>query len=294
VTTLPGIAQDLKRVVPMSSESFEALRLGGREVIHPLVLSHGSPNSDFFPVLDLGADRMRFMRESAEGYTGLTNGRFDVVAALSGRRAGFGSIGVPAVPEVGRPSALALGTRLRAMRTLPSSVTDQIPRDEELRGALYRLDQLDRVMAIPRPPADWHSWMQSVVDVDADIHGGTAGVVDTAFFASVRRFAASQGAPVEARAAVEFLHGIGAWDWPKAAIASEALIATTDSVQWIPETLLRNGAAVSYVMLGDTAGATGVLRTFARRTSNDRFRESMIASYLVYQDTVLRRRRGWQ
>lgn len=294
VVTLPGIAHDLRRVVPLGAESFEALRLGGREVLHPLVLSHGSANSDFFPVLDLGAERMRFMHESADGYTGLTDGRFDVVAALTGRRAGFGSIGVAAVPEVGRPVALSLGTRLRAIRTLPASVTDQMPRDEELRAALYRRDQLDRVSAATSPPADWHSWMKAVVEVDADLHGGTAGVADTAFFGSMRRFAASQGAPVEARAGVEFLHGIGTWDWAKSATASETLIATSDSVEWIPEVLLRNGAAVSYIMLGDTTGARDVLRKFARRTFDDRFRERMIASFLVYQDTALRRRRGWK
>jgi spermidine synthase len=294
VTALPGIAQDLRRVVALGPESFEALRLGGREVLHPLVLSHGSPNSDFFPVLDLGAERMRFMHESADGYTDLTEGRFDVVAALTGRRAGFGSIGVAAVPEVARPVALSLGTRIRAMRTLPAGVTAQIPRDEALRRALYRLDQLERVSTATRPPADWHAWMHAVVETDADLHGGTAGVVDTAFFQRIRQFAANQGAPLEARAGVEFLQGIGAWDWPKAAVASQTLIATSDTVEWVPETLLRNGAAVSYIMLGDTTGAKDVLRKFARRTGEDRFRERMIASFLVYRDTTLRRKRGWK
>ncbi len=294
VTSLPGIARDLRHVVPIGAETFEALRLGGRDVLHPLMLSHGSSNSDFFPVLDLGAERTRFMHEDAEGYNSLTEGRFDVVAALSGRRAGFGSIGATAVPEVARPVALALGVRLRAMRTLPQSVTDQMPRDEDLRAALYRRDQLDRMTATPRPPADWHSWMKAVVEVDEDLHGGTAGVADTGFFGTMRRFAAGHGAPVEARAGIEFLNGIAAWDWPKAAISSEALVATTDSIEWIPDFLLRNGAAVAYTMIGDTTGARDVLRTFARRTNDDRFRERVIASYLVYQDTALRRRRGWK
>jgi len=294
VTRFPGIAHDLRHVVAVGPESFEALRLGGRAALHPMVLSHGIANSDYFPVLDLGAERMRFMHESADGYTGLSEGRFDVVAALTGRRAGFGRHAVTATPEIARPSALSLGTRIRAVRTLPSAVVAQLPRDEDLRAALYRVDDLERLSTSSRPPADWHSWMDAVVQVDADLHSGTAGVVDSGFFDKIRRFAAAQGAPAEARAGIEFLQGIGAWNWPQAAVASKTLISSADSVEWIPTLLLRNGAAVSYVMLADTAGAADVLRTFAKRTPDDRIRERLIASYLVYQDATLRKRRGWR
>lgn len=294
VTQYPGITQDLRKVLPMNAETFEALRLGGRDVLHPIVLGHGAANSDFFPVLDLNAERMRFMHESADGYMELTEGRFDVVAALTGRRAGFGRLTVNAVPEVERPTALALGTRLRALRTMDPVTAAQLPRGEDLRAALYRRDALERMTATSRAPEDWHEFIGAVVDVDKDIHSGTAGVIDSAFFDRTRSFAARTGAPAEARAAIEFLQGIGAWDWPRAAVASKTLIASTDSLGWIPDVLLRNGAAVSYIMLRDTTNAKEVLRTFARRTYDDPFRERMIASFLVYSDTTLRRRRGWQ
>ena len=294
VTQYPGIAQDLRKVLPMGPETFEALRLGGRAVLHPIVLGHGAANSDFFPVLDLGAERMRFMHESAEGYMDLTAGRFDVVAALTGRRAGFGTISVSAVPEVERPTSLALGTQLRAMRTMEPGVAAMLPRSEGLREALYRRDALERMTASMRAPDDWHEYIGAVVEVDKDLHSGTAGVVDSAFFERNRSFAARTGAPAEARAAIEFLQGIGAWDWPRTAVASQALLASTDSVEWIPDVLLRNGAAVAYIMLRDTTNAKEVLRTFARRTYDDPFRERMIASFLVYSDTTLRRRRGWR
>jgi spermidine synthase len=289
-----GIAKDLRTVVPFGEESFEALRLAGREILHPLVLSHGAPNSDFFPVLDLGAERMRFMHEEAEGYTGLTDGRFDVVAALTGRRADFGRLGATPTPEIGRPVALALGAQIRAIRGLPDSIVGHIPRDENLRNALYRLDQLERVSTGPKPPADWHAWMADVVAVDADLHSGTAGVVDSAFFNRIRSFAARTGAPNEARASIDFLQGIGAWNWPQAVVAAEALIASMDSVEWIPDVLLRNGAAVGYIMLNDTTGSKKVLQEFAKRTTDDFFRERLISSYLVYKNPVLRKRRGWE
>lgn len=294
VTKFPGIAKDVERVVPLTPESFEALRLGGRSVLHPVLLNRAAANSDYFPVLDLGAERMRFVRESADGYTGLSAGRFDVVAALSGRRAGFGSSAISPTPEVPRSEALSLGARLRAMRTLPPAVSAQLPRDEALRNALYRRDELERSIGVGRPPADWHAWMNSVLAVDADIHSGTGGVVDTSFFQGLRQYTTRTAAPVEARAAVDFLHGIGAWNWPEAAVASKALLSSTDSIGWLPDPILRNGAAVSFIMLRDTAGAADVLRRFARRTSADGFRERLIASYLVYQNPVLRRKRGWK
>ena len=294
VTGFPGIAADLRRVVPLLPESFESLRLGGRGVLHPMLLNRGAANSDFFPVLDLGAERMRFMRESAEGYTGLSSGRFDVVAALSGRRAGFGRSGMAATPEVPRSEALALGARLRAMRSLPPSVVAQMPRDADLRAALARAEVLDLVTATGRPPSDWHSWMTSVLEVDADIHGGTAGVVDSAFFERLRQYTTRTSAPMEARAALDFLSGIGAWNWPQAVVAAKALMSSADSLGWIPDPLLRNGATVGYIMLRDTTGAKEVLRRFARRTQADQFRERLIASYLIYQDSTLRRRMGWK
>lgn len=294
VTAYPGIAADMRRVVPMSAESFEALRLAGRDVLHPIVLSHGAPNSDFFPTLDLGAEKMRFMRESAEGYMSLQSGRFDVVAALSGRRAGFGTLTIAATPEVDRPVALALGAQIRAQRTLPAQTTAAMERGDELRAALYRLDALERMTASSRPPADWAEFTRAVVKADEDIHGGTAGVVDSAFFRQARSYAARAGAPAEARAAIDFLEGIGSWNWPQAAVASGILIDSADDREWIPHVLLRNGATVAYTILADTAGAKAVLRTFAKRTFEDRFRERLLASYLVYADSTLRRRRGWR
>lgn len=294
IIRFPGIAEDLRRVVPFGPDALEALRLGGRDVLHPMLLAHATPNSDFFPTLDLNAERSRFMHESADGYSSLTEGRFDVVAALSGRRAGFGTIALTPTPEIARPVALALGTRLHAMRTRPASETAGAPRDEDLRNAMYRADALDRVTASQVPPADWSAWVASVVAVYADTHGGTAGIVDTAFFRRVRGFADRAGAPPQARAAIDFLHGIGSWNWSEAVAASKVVLAAPQSSEWVPDLLLRNGAAVSYIMLKDTTGAKSVLRTFARRTNEDRFRERLIAAYLIYQSPELRRRMGWK
>lgn len=294
VTGYPGIADDLRRAVPLTPELFAALRLGGRDELRPLLLARGAPNSDYFPVLDLGAERMRFMRESASGYMSLNEGRLDVLAALGDRRAGFATQGVPATPEIARPVALALGARIRAIRNLPPHVSALLPRDAALRNALYRIDQLERMGQTSTPPADWHAWITSVANADEEMHGGTAGVADTAFFGRMKRFAARTAAPAEARTSLDFLEAIGTWNWPVAAVSAKALMQSADTVAWLPDVLVRNGGAVAFIKMRDYDGAKEVLRHFAKRTNDDAFRDRLLGAYLVYADTTLRKRMGWR
>lgn len=294
VTGYPGIASDLRRVVPIPPEQLEALRLGGRSVLRPMIMARGAANSDYFPVLDLGAERLRFLRENADGFTGLSEGRFDVVAALSDRRVDFGASTVSPTPDIPRPEARALGASLRAIRTLPSAIVSRMKQTSQVRAAAYRVDQLERMSSGSRPPSDWHEWMDAVVDVDADLHSATAGVVDSAFFSHMRQFAARAGAPAEARAAVDFLHGIGTWNWPEAVVAARVLESSADSLSWIPDVLLRNGTVVAYIKLRDYEKATEALRAFAKRTGDDGFRERLIGSYLVFADSTLRKKMGWK
>ena len=288
VTEFPGVAKDLKRAVPLTAEQFEALRLGDRATLSPMIQIHGAANSDYIPVLDLGAERTRFLRENADGYTGLSDGRFDVVAALSGRKADFGRSGVSPTPEVPRSQALAVGATLRALRTLAPRTGVDIQQTAETRAATYRLDQLMRMAQDKTPPTDWHRWVEHVLASDAELHGGTAGVADSTFFASLRRFAAAAGAPTEARASVDFLHGIGTWNWPEVVAATNVLEASKDSIGWLPDVLLRNGSVVALIKLRNYEGARNSLREFALRTNEDKFRERILSSYLIYADTSLK------
>jgi spermidine synthase len=294
VVSYDGIAADLRRAVPLLPEAMETLRLGGREVLHWMVLAGTGPNSDYFPTLDLGAERMRFMRESANGYMGLTSGRFDVVAALAGRRRDFGTLGVTPTPEIPRAVALSMSARVRAVRSLPPDQAAEVPRDDDLRESLSRIDRLYLMLSSGRPPADWYEWMRTVIDADEDLHGGTAGVADSAFFRDVRGFASRYGAPAEARSAIDFLEGISAWDWPKAVVSSKLLIASADSVTWIPDPLLRNGSVVAHLKVNDVTGAQDVLKRFAKRTNADRFKERLLSAYLISRDSTMSAKMGWR
>ena len=92
VITSPGIASDLAGVVPFTPRSLDATHLIDRRELAPLLdryLANYSPNSDYRPVLDLGAERARFKRETASGFGTLRVERFDAVGAMFGDKRPF-------------------------------------------------------------------------------------------------------------------------------------------------------------------------------------------------------------
>lgn len=292
IVQYPDILNDIRRVVPLRPNWFEAMRLAGRDVLHPMLKVHAEPNSDYFPVLDLNAERMRFMHENASGYTGLKAGRFDLVAALSGRRLDFGIGSASPTPEIERSQAHALSARLHAVRSGNDSIVRMVAVDEELSAARLRIEQLEAAVASNKPPASWHSWMDQVVAADADLHGGTSGVVDSTFYRMMRGYAVRHGAPAEARVALNFMESIAAWNWPEAAQAAKSLMLLKDPIPWVPHDLLRNAGAAAFIMTRDTANAKKIVKDFSS-LANDRFRERILGSILVQIDSTFRKEMGW-
>jgi spermidine synthase len=292
IVDYPDVAEDMRRVVPLAPTWFEAMRLAGKDVLHPMLKVHAEPNSDYFPVLDLNAERMRFMHENASGYTGLKAGRFDLVAALSGRRLGFGVGTASPTPEIERSQAHALSARLHAVRTGTDSLGKAVSVDEELSAARLRIEQLEAAVAGNRPPASWHSWMDQVVAADADLHGGTSGVVDSTFYRMMRGYAVRHGAPAEARVALNFMESIAAWNWPEAAQATRSLMLLKDPIPWVPHDLLRNAGGAALIMTRDTASAKKLVKDFSN-LANDRFRERILGSILVHIDSTFKKEMGW-
>ncbi|MDF1506193.1 fused MFS/spermidine synthase, partial [Roseisolibacter sp. H3M3-2] len=112
VVDMPEVARDLRRTLPLDPGTLGALRLLDRAALAPVLDAWPRANSDFHPLLDLGAERTRFLRESAGGFRGLQTSRFDLVAALRGWRYGFADAPV-APPATPRPTARASGGPLR-------------------------------------------------------------------------------------------------------------------------------------------------------------------------------------
>ena len=279
-----GIAQDLRRVLPLTPAVLASLRTVDRTTLHPYLQVESATNSDYYPLLDLGAERTRFLRELASGMSAMGWGPIDLTAALSGARRGFAETQVPTIPEIARVGAGAVGALLHAAWSGAPIVADTAP--PIVRAALFRTRELQRSLARGAPPSDWLGWMAAVDTVDHEIHAGTAGVADDAFFGEIRAYLARTRAPAEPAAAVDFLHGLAVWDWTEAAAAAERLIpAAQRGTDWVPLDVLREGAVLAHVRLGDPRGAASVFKRLAERTGPGyRFRDRVLAAQVLAEE----------
>lgn len=282
----PDIARDLCHQIPLTSEALEATRLGNRRSLGPLVSKTLAINSDFYPHLDNGAERSRYLSEQASGIYGLSAERFDVTAPLIGRRVGPASFLEAPVLEIPRLRDLAQGALLRN----PKSASSPGPtKDVDNRGAaIYRDRSWQALLASTEDPWSWRTWIQTMGDVERDRYGGTSGYADERFYAEIKRFLDRHHAPAEVRSVVEFRHGVAAWDFPRAAAAAEPLIAAALARSpWMPTDELREGATIARLATGNSAGAREVflaLAPLSRRPPGD-FRAALIAAYIEAADS---------
>jgi hypothetical protein len=235
------------------------------------------------------------MRQDATGFNSLGEQRFDVAAALAGRRVPFGTeLRSPA--GLSRLDALARGARLRryarplgdppgaAAPIGDSLLANSVGGDRETRDAVYRMQTLRAVLATPGAPVDWPRFVRHALDVERGLHGGTAGVADETFYAPLLAYMRDRGAPPEAAAALRFMHGLAAWDFTESAAAAEVLIAAQERNElWMGVDILHDGAVVSALRLGDPALARRMFeRTAARsgRSSGD-LRSRLLAAHVA-------------
>jgi predicted membrane-bound spermidine synthase len=286
VVHFPALAEDLRRALPLTPEALEATRLGGRQLLHPYLATQVAPNSDYYPALDLGAERTRYLKNNAEGLSGFGEGRFDIAAALAGHGRQFGTTGLSVTPEITHVDELARGARLRTLLAAGRLGDTAVRRDEDDAKARVRLDELARQLAGSAPPADWRVWVEDMRQSERLVHGGTAGVVDEPFYARLRAYTARVNAPASARAAIAFLHGLASWDFAEASRAGQALIdaRVKDGVDWLPISLVRNGVVVARIQLGDFVGARAAFKAYSRNLDEDPFTARVLAAYLLDQE----------
>ena len=279
-----AIAQDLRRVLPLTPTMLASLRIADRDALHPLLAIDGTANSDYYPALDLGAERTRFLRALASGTAAMGSGPIDLTAALSGSRRGFADSQLPAVPEIERVREGAVGAILHAAWSGEPIVADTLP--QIVRDALYRARTLQRGLAQSAAPSDWLGWTAALDTAEHELHVGTAGVADDAFFRAVHAYLARVHAPGEPVAAVAFLHGLAVWDWAEASSAAETLIPIAQrGTDWVPLDVLREGAALAHLEQHDPRGAAGVFKRLAERTGpGERFRDRVLAAQVLAQE----------
>ena len=284
----PALAADLRHVLPLDSATLASARLADRDALAPLLARWQPINSDYRPVLDLGAERTRFLKSIAAGYRALPAGRFDPVSGMRGWRVGFTTATVAPL-QLPRSTALARAAAVRLAYAAAGAGGEApvlaLPTGDEgeVREALYRRATLDAMIAAGRPPADWHRFVGHVLACEDDWHGGSAGVADSAFYAPVFRYLAAAGAPREAVAAVRFAHGLAAYDWAEARAAGDVLLAAyTRGDQWIDTAMLHDGGVVVALKTGDPAAARQAFQTTRARLrrGRDDVREALLTAWI--------------
>ena len=265
ILRLPGVSSDLQRVLPFTPEMLDALRIVDGATLAPLVRGGGGANSDFYPILDLGAEKTRYFEEGAAGFAALSGDRFGLATLLEGRRASVSHAPYVVIGDVPRFEAMELAARVNGGGFVGASGVEF--------GAAEHTRAVDRMLASDAVPVDWHVWVDAVRLAEEARAGGSAGIADTAFYGRVHRFLSRHPAPAEAKASIDFLHGLASWDFVEASNASRTLLAAAShGDHWVPPDLLREGSVVALMRTGDLRTARDayvMLAPASGRSPND-------------------------
>ena len=267
VIRFPGIAADLSNVHPFTVDVFEGLRVGGREVFAPLLESGVRAHSDFFPFLDEGAEKARFLAGTADGFLHLHASRFSFAYLAARRRVGPARSFLVPVPHIPRLRNLAASAALR-MNPFPKIAPASI--DERLPEALTRRAGLQAAIASGAAPPDWRVWTNEALHAEDDWHLGTAGVVDEGLHELLRNYLARTNAPPPAVAAFAFVHDLASWNLQGAARNAEPLvILASRGEDWLPPDVLFDGVVAARLMTGDATGARRAFDVLLPRIGRD-------------------------
>jgi len=272
------VQADLCHTVPLTPGMLDATRLIDRAELAPLLDQWGQANSDYYPVLDLGAERTRYLRTSARGFAQFAAARFDVAAALHGNRLAPTSDTTAPVPGIVRMQAQAIAAGLLLPRAHDGAMDGNKLARERFVVERWQAQMADRV-----PPADWTAWLDDFASIERLIHGAARGTAREGFYDTTRAFLARTDAPPSVREVVDLRHALAAWDFPAAVRAGNALLPTvTAGAGLIPPDEYLDGMVTANLMVGNAPAAErmfDVIGPLSGRSTRD-FRMLLLASYL--------------
>lgn len=248
VARRPGLEEDLCHFHPLRPADFEAALVADKAGLRDILAAVRGPNSDFYPVLDLGAERARFTQRAATGIMSLGAGPLPM---------GLAGFGTPLAPDTAVVTALASlnGPRHRVQaawvrRAAWGAAPERIAAgwDEAI---LYRHSSFRTLLDVAKPPSDWGIWTLLFAEVGAELHAGTRHWVDEAYFARVGAFLDAVRAPIEPRQAVALYRALWAGDLAAAQEPARVLVdAARRGVVWIPADDLLDAAVLSFLAHG--------------------------------------------
>jgi hypothetical protein len=276
VTEWPMMAEDLRSVTSLTPASLAALHLADSKALSPLVATVRA-NSDFAPVMDLNGEKARYLLTDATGFESLNDSSFDIASAMTDRRMALAT-DEEVLANVPRLKMRAWSARLRLFPGDTSSA------DSAYIPIAKRRRFFDAMTFASVSPPDWHRWVPLLFVVDRDVHAGSPGSVDTAFYRRIHDFVDRANAPEGARQSVEFLEAADRWDFEAVQRVGDELIrkATTGEI-WLSSDYLRDATVVAHLKDGDPAGAKrafDAMRPLVRRDPVADLRTRLLRAYI--------------
>ena len=286
VFSFPEVRQDLCHFHPVEPADLDMMLLTSKPALAPLLDHTTVINSDFFPVLDLGAESSRFLGRSASAVNGIFKGLYDFAGPAGskpiipdGRRvSAFGTI--PRIGAVLQATELRLG----AEKAEPSDTAwDDSPHDDANQG-------IRRWLAGVRagePSGSWSLWAREYNSAFTAWHAGTRGWLDSSFTRPVHAWLARTKAPEALRATVAFRELMARGAYQDAAVPAAILVAEAKAKRfWVDPDVLREGVAISFIASGraeDARAAIELLSKEAGRPSTD-FRTRLLTAWASPQE----------
>ena len=253
----PSIQEDLCRFAPAPGPALDRLAILDREHLEPLFVRGIRPNSDFFPALDLGAERARFLTERARGFAELGTSLASYVEPQgSGREA---------LAE--EATALDNAAPVRAVQLAASLRRDLGDRSDQgwTSGAGNAERYLMRAWATQtssgRVPGSWRGWASDFWSVFRSLHPGRLEP-DSGFFSLATEHARRLGAPRPVVETIAFAHALARRDATGASDAARVLLAEAAAGRvWVTADDLLDGAVLSLAAVGRAEEARGAYET---------------------------------
>jgi len=198
----PGLHESFALLGIHDVGQIDGLIVANRRLLHPFI-SQRTPNRDVRPLLDTGAEKQRFMRESAEFLHDMRWSPAPVLPVLAGieprpyPRSGIGDLRDPHILEQPEEAVLLMRSFEQRGVRVPSGLSG-------MTMAMWKQQQ-----AIE--PTDWAAWLSATYMVYERIvpHLDVAG---TPWWAAVTKKVAADHVPAPVRSAVEIMDAMARRD----------------------------------------------------------------------------------
>lgn len=253
---------------PFLGQHVEPLFLFDETTFRSILDAGVTPNSDYRPILDLGAERTRFEESFAHGAYSFATSRVSLQRHLSGRPLERHPYRIP--PAYGLASTV-LSERGAWLRGVLESGGGIAPEEfPEWQNDLVHLQTFLQAGAGDASPSSWEAWASNFAYAEGTLHWGLHGWVDDTFYEPVYGVLERHDPPPEARAAVDLLHAYGTGDWDRAARAADQLVGPVGAGrQWVPPEVLLDVAVLAYLETGRPAAAAAALTELVPRTGRE-------------------------